>query len=86
MVTTSSPNSPRSVNAEHRGWKLQARWLTSISPPSEGWACYVTRPGSPQGLNIGRWPTSELALEQGRAYVDAKVDLAAQTTPKPQSS
>ena len=71
---------------EHRGWKLQARWLTSISPPTEGWVCYATRPTSPHGLNIGRWPTSELALEHGRAHVDAKVDLPIQIAPKPQVS
>jgi hypothetical protein len=83
MVTTAIPKTPRSVDAEHCGWKLEARWLTSISPPAEGWVCYATRPGAALGLNIGRWPTSELALEHGRAYVDSKVDLPAQTTQKP---
>lgn len=84
MVTTSILNSPRPVDAEHRGWKLQARWLKSISPPSQGWVCYATRPGSPHGLNIGRWLTSDLALEHGRAHVDAKVDSPVQITRKPQ--
>jgi hypothetical protein len=37
-------------------------------------------------LNIGRWPTSDLALEHGRAYVDAKVDLPVQITRLPQVS
>jgi hypothetical protein len=46
--------------------------------------CYATRPGSPHELNIGRWLTSDLALEHGRAHVDAKVDLPIQTTRKPQ--
>jgi hypothetical protein len=71
------------VHIEHRGWKLEARWLASISPAMEGWVCYATRPASPHGLNIGRWATSDLALEHGRAHVDAKVDLPIQITQKP---
>ena len=68
---------------EHRGWKLQARWLRSISPPDEGWVCYATRPDSPHGLNIGRWATSDLALQHGCAHVDRKVDLPVQAIRKP---
>lgn len=83
-MTTSMPNGSRSVDAEHRGWKLQTRWHTSISPASEGWVCYVTRPGSYHELNIGRWPTSELALEHGRAHVEHQVDVSNQIAPKPQ--
>jgi hypothetical protein len=68
---------------EHRGWKLQARWLTSLSADTEGWVCYATRPASTQGLNIGRWLSSELALEHGRAYVDQQVDRPVHVARKP---
>jgi hypothetical protein len=71
------------VCTEHRGWKLQARWLQSITADSDGWVCHATRPASTQGLTLGRWPTSELALEHGRAYVDRKLEAPAQIGRRP---
>jgi hypothetical protein len=70
--TPTIPNT--SVHTEHRGWKLQARWLHSLTASTEGWVCYATRPASSHGLNIGRWTSSDIALEQGRAYVDLKLE------------
>jgi hypothetical protein len=67
-----SLNSPNIVNTEHRGWKLQARWFHSFWKASEGWVCYVTSPESSHKLNIGRWNSSDLALEHGRAYIDRR--------------
>jgi hypothetical protein len=71
------------VNAEHRGWKLQVRWLRSLSADTEGWVCYATRPASSQDLNLGRWASSDLALEHGRAYVDRRAEAPAQTGQRP---
>lgn len=71
------------MSTEHRGWTLQARWLQSITTESNGWVCYATRPASTQGLNLGRWLTSDLALEHGRAYVDRKLEAPAQTGRRP---
>jgi hypothetical protein len=73
-VTTPNPIHPLLVDTEHRGWKLQARWLKSTTATVQGWVCYATRPTSAQELNIGRWLSSDMALEQGRAYVDRQVD------------
>ncbi|WP_156385466.1 hypothetical protein [Ramlibacter sp. Leaf400] len=45
--------------------------------------CYATRPASSQELNLGRWRTSDDALEHGRAYVDSKVEAPAQVGQRP---
>jgi hypothetical protein len=71
------------VDSEHRGWKLQARWLHSLSASTEGWVCYATRPSSSHGLNIGRWVSSDLALEHGRAYVDRRLAAPQATGSRP---
>ena len=73
-MTHQSPNSHAIVDAEHRGWTLQAHSFTSFRGTDDGWVCYVTGPDSFHKLNIGRWATSELAFEHGRAYVDRRVD------------
>ena len=82
-MSTSPPNTPSPLSAEHRGWKLQARWLQSLSAASGGWVCYATRPASSQELNLDRWRTSEDALEHGRAYVDSKVEAPVQAGQRP---
>jgi hypothetical protein len=71
------------VNVEHRGWTLQASWFHSFCGTTEGWVCFATRPSSCHKLNIGRWGSSEIALEHGRAYVDRRVDAPAQSGAKP---
>jgi hypothetical protein len=71
-VTSFSPNTAHLVDTEHRGWKLQARLIRSMSESTGGWVCYATRPACSQELNIGRWKSSDLALEHGRAYVDRR--------------
>ena len=38
--------------------------------------CFATRPASSHKLNIGRWRSSDEALEHGRAYVDRRMDKA----------
>lgn len=65
------------MHLEHRGWKLQASWYHSFSGDPDGWVCYATAPTSSHKLNIGRWGSSELALENGRAYVDRRIDTPA---------
>jgi len=81
-VATSSPNTRNLVNNEHRGWKLEARLLHSLSADRAGWVCYATRPASTQELNLGRWLSSDLALEHGRAYVDRRVQEPVPTRPR----
>ena len=76
-MTNFTADGPHLVCGEHRGWKLKAQWLTSVSSGTDGWVCYASRPTSAQDLNIGRWPTSEAALEHGRAYVDRQLDSPA---------
>lgn len=76
-MTNSTADSPHLVRSEHRGWKLKAQWLTSVSSGTQGWVCYATRPASSHDLNIGRWATSDDALEHGRAYVDRQLDSPA---------
>ncbi len=66
------------MRIEHRGWTLEAQWLQSLTDAPHGWVCYATRPASSQGLNLGRWATSDLALEHGRAYVDRRVEAPVQ--------
>jgi hypothetical protein len=78
-----NPNVPNTLSAEHRGWQLQVRWLNSLASASGGWVCYATRPAASQGLNIGRWDSSELALEHGRAYIDRQVEAPAPVRRKP---
>jgi hypothetical protein len=59
---------------EHRGWTLQTTWLRASLGLPEGWVCFATRPTASHRVNIGRWSTSDLALEHGRAYVDRRID------------
>ncbi|WP_298928929.1 hypothetical protein [uncultured Ramlibacter sp.] len=73
-MTSSPPTSPNIINCEHRDWQLQARWFQSLMGTSEGWVCFVSGPNSQHKLNIGRWPGSELAIQQGRDYVDRRLD------------
>ena len=77
-MVTPSLNSPNIVEVEHRGWKLQARWFHSFWGASEGWVCYITGPASSHKLNIGRWGSSDLAVEHGRAHVDRRLDASKQ--------
>jgi len=69
-MAISSIHSPHIVNIEHQGWKLQARWFQPFWKSNGGWVCYVSKPDSSHKLNIGRWPTSDEALGQGRSHVD----------------
>src|SRR6478735_12285275 len=82
-VTHPPLNSPTIVLAEHRNWTLQAHWFHSFRGATEGWVCYVTGPNSSHKLNIGRWPTSDLAFEHGRAHIDRRVDAANQAAARP---
>jgi len=75
-MKTQFPASTAIGDVEHRGWLLQVSWFRSSLGADEGWVCYAIAPGSFHKLNIGRWQSSELALEHGRAYVDRKVDDA----------
>jgi hypothetical protein len=82
-VNTLNLSDPILIDAEHRGWKLRARWLKSTSASTQGWVCYATRPTSAQELNIGRWLSSEVALQHGRDYVDRQVDSPIDVRRKP---
>lgn len=61
------------VREEYCGWKLQARWFSSVASIAEGWVCYVTGPTSSHELNIGRWTSSDEAIQHGRLYVDQRL-------------
>jgi hypothetical protein len=61
-------------DAEYRGWTLQTTWYRSSLGVSEGWVCFATRPTASHRVNIGRWSTSDEALEHGRAYVDRRIE------------
>lgn len=56
---------------------LDTTWFRSSFGVSEGWVCFATRPSASHRLNIGRWGSSDLALEGGRAYVDRQIDNVA---------
>lgn len=73
MTPDPSP-SASSVDTQHRGWTLQTTWYRSSLGVTEGWVCFATRPTASHRVNIGRWSSSELALENGRAYVDRRMD------------
>lgn len=70
------PSSSSTPEVEHRGWTLQASLFRSSLGAPEGWVCFATRPNGSHKLNIGRWESSEIALENGRAYVDRQMDKA----------
>jgi len=76
------PHSADVADVNHRGWRLQASWLRSFCGADDGWVCYATAPAAFHKLNIGRWGSSDLALEHGRAYVDRKMDAPVQATAK----
>jgi hypothetical protein len=77
VTTHFPPPSPAGTGIEHRGWKLETTWSRSSLGLSEGWICHATRPMGSHRVNIGRWADSEVALEQGRAYVDRRIDAPA---------
>lgn len=68
------------VREEHHGWKLQARCFSSLATLAQGWVCYVTGPTSSRELNIGRWSSSDEAIEQGRLYVDQRLSSPPRAT------
>ena len=82
-MSNQSPNTRAIIEAVHRDWTLQAHWFPSFWGAPEGWICYVTGPDSFHRLNIGRWPSSDLAFEHGRAYVDRRVDAPNQAAARP---
>lgn len=73
LTTEFSPGAS-GADVEHRGWTLQTSWFRSSLGVSEGWVCFATRPTAHHRLNIGRWASNDEALEQGRAYVDRRMD------------
>lgn len=81
-MTSQSLHSQNVVNVEYFGWRIKARWFYSFWGASEGWVCYVGEGGAQPKLNIGRFASSQVAVERGKAYVDRANEKARKVAKK----
>lgn len=78
-MSTPSLNSQLVKEEVYRGWTLYVRWFPPFALTDQGWLCYPIEPGkakSARSLSLGRFPSSEIAFEKGRAWVDQVLDPA----------
>lgn len=63
------------LQTEYRGYSVSIRWYPAWAMTPAGWVCQLRKTEGDvdaKPTRLGRFPTSEQALQKGQEWVDAK--------------